>query len=155
MLGDYRKTRRTEETFGLVKPEALERGLAGEIDRRVRLAGLAIEERKKLVLSRRQAEFLYGHIKGRLPEVYSQMEDYLISKPSEVLRVRGPDAVAVLLAVRGASNPSDALPNTIRGDYAKDQDYRRKGQISFNVFHSSDSKEDAEKMLKLFFGGPQ
>lgn len=141
-------------TFGMIKPEAFERGLVTEIERRICAAGLVIEDKKVVVMTEEQVFILYGHIKARVPDIYAVMEKYLITNPVEVLKVRGRGALVRLLAVRGASNPSDAAPGTVRGDYAKDQGYDKRGKkLSLNVFHAADSVEEVKKALELFFGG--
>jgi len=107
-----------------------------------------------VVLTREQVFIFYGHIKASVPDIYAVMEKYLTTNPVEVLKIRGCDALARLLAARGASNLSDATPGTVRSDYAKDQGYDKRGKkLSLNVFHAADSVEEMKKALELFFGG--
>jgi len=144
-----------EETFGLIKPETIERNLVNEIKNRIKNAGLIIEEKKRMVMTIDQFDLLYGHTKQKKPAIYEPMKEYMTSNSVEVLRISGVNAVERLLLLRGSSNPAEALPGTIRGDYAKDQDYKvlyERKKPALNVFHASDSREEARRDLKAFFG---
>jgi nucleoside-diphosphate kinase len=106
-------------------------------------------------MSELQFELLYGHVKGKIPHLYPLMRNYLTGNQSMALVVGGEDAIKMLLEIRGASNAADSPPGTIRGDYAKDQDYGRlirEGKIALNVFHAADSEEEAAKDIAAFFG---
>jgi nucleoside-diphosphate kinase len=144
-----------EQTFGMIKPEGIARKLEDSIESRIMGAGLQIAEKKKVIMSDYQFSLLYGHVEQKQPEIYKPMKDYLTANPVIVLRIAGEDAVRKVLELRGSSNPADALPGTIRGDYAKDQDYNqlpKQGKPALNVFHASGSLEEAKTMLKEFFG---
>jgi len=144
-----------ERTFGMIKPEGLTRNLVEEILHRIREAGLEVEQKKEITLTVEQYTLLYGHIKQKQPRIYEPMKAYLTSNPCIVLVVKGRNAVTKLLEVRGSSNPADSSLGTIRGDYAKDQDYARcydQGKPSLNVFHASDTKVEAERDINAFFG---
>ncbi len=145
-----------ERTFGIIKPEGIERKLESEIFERIHEKGLIVDKSIRTILNEYQFQTIYGHVQEKIPKIYPKMQEYLTSNPVWLLEIKGKNAVEVLLQVRGASNATDAKPGTIRGDYAKDQDYkmtREKGQIAYNVFHASDSKEDAKQMLEIFFHG--
>lgn len=145
-----------EKTFGMIKPEAIERNLIGEIEKRIYDIGLTIEEKKRIIITDEQFNVLYGHTQEKRPEIYEPLKEYMTNNTVEVLKISGLDAVKRLLTLRGSSNPKDALPGTIRGDYAKDQDYDelyKQGKPSLNVFHASDNKEEAKRVLDAFFGG--
>lgn len=144
-----------ERTFGMIKPEAIERGLVEEIERRIHDADLRIEDKKTVHMNEIQFESIYGHTKGKVPEIYSDLKEHLMKNPVYVLKISGCDAVNKLLRIRGSSNPAESLPGTIRGDYAKDQDYKKLlklGKTAKNVFHASDSLEEARRDLHMFFG---
>lgn len=148
---DQKSAHKRQTTFGMIKPEAFDRGLVPEIERRIADAGLTIFDKKVLVMDEAQFETLYGHVKARTPEVYRQLKEQMRSRPVEILEVEGPDAVERLLRVRGSSDPADALPGSIRGDFAKDQGYDPSGsRLSLNVFHAADSADDAERMRGAF-----
>ncbi len=140
-----------EETFGMIKPEGLEH--AADIETRILIAGLEIIAKKKVILTENQFERIYGHVKTRLPNIYEAMKDYMTSNPVMVLRVIGKDAKARLLELRGHSNAADAKPGTIRGDYAKDCDYKTfyaQSKFVKNVFHAAEVAE-AEGMINIFW----
>lgn len=144
-----------EETFGMIKFEAMERNLIGEIEKRIYDIGLTIEEKKQIIMTLEQFNVLYAHTKEKRPKIYESLKEYMTKNPVIVMRISGINAVETLLALRGSSNPKDAKPGTIRGDYAKDQDYavlydQRKPAL--NVFHTSDNKEEAKRVLDVFFG---
>lgn len=144
---------KAQTTFGLIKPEAFEMGLVQEIERRIENAGLKIVDKKVLVMDDPQFEAVYGKVKNDRPRMYELLKNYLRdpNHKVEVLEVEGEDAVRKLLELRGASNPKDALPGTIRGDFAKDQVYLPDhSTLSKNVFHAADSIEEAEQMASAF-----
>jgi nucleoside-diphosphate kinase len=144
-----------ERTFGMIKPEGIARNLVDEIEKRITAAGLEITNKKRLTLSVGQYDVLYGHVRIKSPRIYEPMKAYLTSNPSIIMIVSGTDAVERLLEVRGSSDPNDALPGTIRGDFARDQGYQKMYEInrpSLNVFHAADSIEEAKRDLKEFFG---
>jgi nucleoside-diphosphate kinase len=134
-------------TFGLVKPEAFYRGLVHEIERRIVDSGLSIVTKRVLVLDENQLYALYGHVKNKRPEMYELLKTQM-RKPVEVLIVEGDNAVERLLKIRGSSDPKDAAPGSIRGDFAKDYPYDSKvAKLSLNLFHAADSVEDADRMI--------
>ena len=144
-----------EKTFGMIKPEGIERSLIGDIERRICDAALLIEDKKQIIMNGQQFIALYGHIEKTVPQLYEPMKDYMTTNMVEVLKISGEDAVKRLLAVRGSSNPKYALPGTIRGDYANDQDYDvlyKQCKPALNVFHASGSEEEAQRALEAFFG---
>lgn len=144
-----------ETTFGMIKPEAISRGIVDDIFRRIREEGLCIEDERKIIMTPKQVEKIYGHFKKKCPKLYSPMEEYLTENYSIVLKVSGENAIERLLKLRGSSNSSESPPGTIRGDYAKDQNYKKlkeEGKIALNVFHAPDSEKDAKRNLYTFFG---
>jgi len=106
-------------------------------------------------MSEEQFNVLYGHIKEKRPKIYKSLREYMTNNSVIVMRVSGVNAIQTLLALRGSSNPSDSKPGTVRGDYAKDQDYTKLYDLrkpALNVFHASDNKEEAKRVLDAFFG---
>jgi nucleoside-diphosphate kinase len=143
-----------EVSFGLIKPEGIERKLVEEIERRISDSGLEIVREKEVVMKEEQFELVYGHAKEKIPNTYDMMKEYMTSNTSKILEVRGENAVERLLKLRGASNARYAAAGTIRGDFARDQDYDvayDQGKLALNVFHASDSADEAKIILKTFF----
>ena len=150
-----------EQTFGLVRPEALERGLLDDIIKRIEDAGLVVEEQKEGIMPQLLFEIVYGcrrHQESYVgsenrrfyeyPVYHDDHREYLTSNPVVALRVSGEDAVKRLLAVRGADNPVHSLPGTIRGDYAADQDYN----VLSRPRHVPLSREQLERVDKDQYG---
>jgi len=141
-----------EETFGLIKPEATPT-IAADIEQRILDAGLSIRRKRTIRMDYEQFEHLYGQTKWSLPDIYEDMRPYFLGNEVTALHISGKDAVQKLLKLRGASNPSYAKKGTIRGDYAKDQDYRKLRTFSKNMFHAADTEQEAKKDLETFFRG--
>jgi nucleoside-diphosphate kinase len=131
-----------QSTLLIVKPDAVRRGLIGEVLRRVEAKGLRIDELKLMRIERDQAEEHYGEHVGK--PFFGELVDFITSGPVVVAKVTGENAVAALRGLMGATNPIEATPGTIRGDFAT--------LIGENAVHGSDSPESAERELRLFFG---
>lgn len=141
-----------EITFGMIKPEGLERSLEDEFYKRIIWEDLMIIQKSKRALTTEEVEYIYGHLKEKLPEIYLQTQRDLTTKNVMLLKIEGDRAVEKLQCIRGASNACDAAEGTIRGDYAKDQDYielRNKGKRALNYFHAADTEEEARRMISL------
>ena len=148
------KIKMKNTTFGMIKPEGIK--YREDIEERIRRI-LEIEEEREVTLTDEQFERLYDHARPAIPNTYGAMKEYMLSSPVIILRVTGEDAIRKLLELRGCSNAADAMPGTIRGDYAKDQDYRvlyGQGKFAMNVFHAADA-EDAQVMVDIFFGSKE
>lgn len=130
-----------EKTFVMIKPDGVRRGLTGEIISRFEKRGLVIEELVKKTLTKEEAEKLYEIHRER--DFFNDLVNYVTSGPVVLMVVSGPNAVTVVRTMMGATNPKDALPGTIRGDFALD--------ISENVIHGSDSPESAKREISIFF----
>jgi nucleoside-diphosphate kinase len=132
----------TESTLVIVKPDGVRRGLVGEVLRRIEAKGLAIEDLRMETISRPTAEEHYGeHVEKPF---FGELVDFITSGPSVLARVTGESAIPVCRTLMGPTNPVDAPPGTIRGDFAT--------VITENIVHGSDSPESAARELKLFFG---
>jgi nucleoside-diphosphate kinase len=129
-------------TLLIVKPDAVRRGLIGEILRRVEDKGLRIEELKLIRIDRGTAEEHYGE--HREKPFFRELVDFITSGDVVVAKVSGDEAITALRALMGPTDPIEAPPGTIRGDFAT--------LIGENAVHGSDSPESAERELKLFFG---
>jgi nucleoside-diphosphate kinase len=133
----------TESTLLIVKPDGVRRRLIGEVLRRVEEAGLTIEDLRMETITRATAEEHYGE--HREKPFYEELVTFITGGPVVVAKVSGEDAIATWRELMGPTDPADAPPGTIRGDYAS--------VITENVVHGSDSPESAARELKLFFGG--
>jgi nucleoside-diphosphate kinase len=131
----------TERTLAIIKPDAVQRCLVGEIVGRFERKGLRIVAMKMLDIDRSLAERHYAVHKGK--PFYAALLDFITSGPAVVVALEGPQAIKALRNMMGATNPLDATPGSIRGDYAT--------EITFNLVHGSDSPKNAEHELSLFF----
>ncbi len=130
-----------ERTLVLVKPDAVERGLAGEIVGRLERRGLALRAAKLVRVDRALAEKHYSEHVDK--PFFAELVDFITSAPTLALVVEGESAIAVVRATIGATNPATAAPGTIRGDLAL--------AMPNNLVHGSDSPESAEREVELWF----
>ena len=130
-----------ERTLILVKPDGVQRGLSGEIITRLERRGLQIIGAKMLKVSNELAQKHYGVHKGK--PFFQGLVDFITSSPIIALAVEGKDAIESARQTMGSTNPLDASPGTIRGDFGLD--------IGRNLVHGSDSAENAAIELALFF----
>jgi nucleoside-diphosphate kinase len=130
-----------ETTLVLVKPDGMQRGLAGEIVTRFERRGYELRGARLLKIPRALAAQHYAEHKGK--PFYADLVSFITSGPVLALAVRGESAIAGVRALMGATNPGDAAPGTIRGDLAT--------ELSENVVHGSDSRASARRELGLFF----
>ena len=130
-----------ERTLIILKPDAVQRGLCGEIITRFEKKGLQIVGAKMMKISQQLAETHYEPHKGK--PFYPGLVRFMTSSPVLVLVLEGKDAIAISRKMMGATFGSKAEPGTIRGDFGVSN--------SFNLIHGSDSPESAERELKLFF----
>lgn len=135
----------TERTLVFLKPEAVMRGLMGEIISRIERKGLLIVAMKLLQPTRKQAEKIYEVHKGK--NFYAPLIDHVTSAPILALVIEGPNAVSVLRNMIGKTNPIEAMPGTIRGDFALN--------VRKNMIHASDSLENAKKEIEILFGSDE
>ncbi len=130
-----------ETTLVLVKPDGVRRGLSGEIVARFERRGFELRGARLLKISRATAQQHYAEHKGK--PFFGELVDFITSGPVLALAVRGESAIAVVRTMMGATNPANAAPGTIRGDFAT--------LMGENVIHGSDSKASAKRELALFF----
>ena len=131
-----------QSTLLIVKPDAVRRGLIGEVLSRVEAAGLRFEAMRMMEIDRELAEVHYGEHSEK--PFFGELVEFITSGPVVVVRVRGEDAIALLRGLMGATDPAKADKGTIRGDYGT--------VITENLVHGSDSEESAARELALFFG---
>jgi len=130
-----------ERTLVFLKPGAVIRGLMGEIITRIERKGLKITAMKLLRLNKEKAEELYEMHRGKT--FFQELVAHVTSGPVLAMVVEGPNAVTVMRTLIGKTNPLEAGPGTIRGDYALN--------VTKNVIHASDSPENAEREIRIFF----
>jgi nucleoside-diphosphate kinase len=130
-----------EQTLVLIKPDAMQRRLAGEILARFECRGLAVKGAKLLQVEREMAERHYAeHVEKPF---FGELVDFITSSPTLALMLEGESAVSVVRTTIGATNPTDAAPGTIRGDLAL--------AMPDNLVHGSDSPESARREIELWF----
>ncbi|HSG12130.1 MAG TPA: nucleoside-diphosphate kinase [Gammaproteobacteria bacterium] len=130
-----------ERTFSIIKPDAVEKNVIGEIISRFEKNGLRVIASKMVHLSREQAGEFYAVHKER--PFYNDLVDYMTSGPVVVQVLEGENAVLKNREIMGATNPADADPGTIRKDFAT--------SIEENAVHGSDAPETAAQEIEFFF----
>lgn len=130
-----------EQTYVMVKPDGVQRGLIGEVISRIEKRGLKIVALKMNVISEDTAKEHYAEHAAK--PFFSGLVEFITSGPSVSMVVEGKDAIRVMRAINGATNPVDAAPGTIRGDFALD--------VGRNVVHASDSPEAAAREIAIHF----
>jgi len=132
-----------QRTLVLVKPDGVRRGLAGEVISRLEKKGLTLVKMELRTLDRATAEEHYGEHKER--PFFGELVDFITGGPLVALVVEGPNAVAATRRMMGVTNPVEATPGSLRGDYAL--------EIGQNLVHGSDSEESAAREIGIFFPG--
>ncbi len=130
-----------ERTFLMVKPDGVARGLIGEVISRIERKGLKIVALKMIWVSKELAEEHYKEHRGK--NFYDGLIRYITSSPSVAMVIEGKDAISVVRAMIGKTNPKEAALGTIRGDLAM--------EIGRNVVHAADSEESAKREISLYF----
>jgi nucleoside-diphosphate kinase len=133
----------TDRTLVLLKPDAVERKLVGEIIRRIEAKNLTIVALELRTLEVDVAEVHYGEHNGK--PFFESLVEFITRSPLVAMVVEGPDAQPVVRTLMGITNPRDAAPGTIRGDLAI--------ELTENLVHGSDSPESAAREIELFFPG--
>ena len=135
----------TEQTLVLVKPDAVQRGLIGEIVGRLERRGLQLIAMKLMQVTEELAGRHYAE--HREKPFFPGLVAFITSAPVVAMVWEGPGAVAMVRTMMGATNPANAAPGTIRGDLAVD--------FGMNVIHGSDSVESAAREVDLFFAADE
>jgi nucleoside-diphosphate kinase len=138
---DFSKENSMERTFAIIKPDAVERGLAGQILSRIEEKGFKIVGMKKIQLSLSQAQGFYYVHKER--PFFNDLCSFMSRSPVVVLCLQKENAIADWRTLMGATNPANAEPGTIRKDFAKN--------IEENSAHGSDAPETAAFEIPYFF----
>tara|TARA_S200000501_G_scaffold259055_1_gene242965 strand:+ start:416 stop:820 length:405 start_codon:yes stop_codon:yes gene_type:complete len=132
----------------ICKPDAVERGLVGEIIVRLERKGLQLSRAELRTIDRATAEVHYGEHEGK--PFFEDLIDFITRSPAMLMVVEGPadagdEIFAVVRNLMGSTNPATAAPGTIRGDYGL--------VVTENLVHGSDSGESAEREINIFFPG--
>ncbi|MFC4617808.1 nucleoside-diphosphate kinase [Camelliibacillus cellulosilyticus] len=130
-----------ERTFLMVKPDGVKRGLIGEIVGRFEAKGFKLVGGKLMTISKELAEQHYAEHKER--PFFGELVQFITSGPVFAMVWEGENVIATARKMMGATNPADAAPGTIRGDFAT--------EVSENIIHGSDSPESAKREIGLFF----
>jgi nucleoside-diphosphate kinase len=130
-----------QRTLVLIKPDAMQRKLAGEILARFERRGLEIRNAKLLTVGRELAEEHYAE--HREKPFFGELVEFITAAPTLALVLEGESAIAVVRTTIGATNPTDAAPGSIRGDLAL--------AMPDNLVHGSDSPESAQREIALWF----
>jgi nucleoside-diphosphate kinase len=131
-----------QQTFVMVKPDGVRRRLVGEVVRRIEAKGYDLKEMKFFTIEESLAKKHYAEHTEK--PFFGELVMFIMSGPVVAMVVEGPDAVTGMRQIMGATNPLDAAPGSIRGDFAS--------LITENIVHGSDSPESAEREINLFFG---
>lgn len=131
-----------QRTFVMIKPDAVARGLVAQIIQRFEDTGLQIERLELGQVTPEQAKANYAEHEGKA--FYDGLISYITSGPVVKMVLAGPESTMVVRKLMGATNPRDAAPGTVRGDYGL--------CLDANVVHGSDSPESAKREIAIFFG---
>jgi nucleoside-diphosphate kinase len=131
-----------ERTLVLIKPDAMRRRLAGEILARFEARGLDVRDVRLVQVDRDLAERHYAEHAEK--PFYSELVEFITSGPTLALVLEGESAIPNVRTTMGATDPADAAPGSIRGDFAL--------SMPDNLVHGSDSPESAEREIRLWFG---
>ena len=132
-------------TLVLVKPDAFERGLTGEIISRLEHKGLRLVALKQLQIDERFAGVHYQEHTDK--PFFGELVEFITSGPLVAMVMEGEEAVGAARQVIGATDPLQAAPGSIRADYAQ--------RVTFNLVHGSDSDQSAEREIRIWFPGLQ
>lgn len=130
-----------EKTFLMVKPDGVQRSLIGEIVQRFEKKGYQLVGAKLMQISQELAEQHYAEHKER--PFFGELVSFITSGPVFAMVWQGENVIKVAREMMGKTNPAEAAPGTIRGDFSV--------QVAMNVIHGSDSPESAEREVNLFF----
>ena len=134
-----------ERSLVIVKPDGYRRGLTGEVLRRIEAKGYTLAALSVLTASREQLAAHYVEHEGK--PFYEPLVEFMSSGPVTAVVVEGQDCIKGFRSLAGATNPTEAVPGTIRGDLGRD--WGRK--VQENIVHGSDSPESADREIAIWF----
>ncbi|TQM62699.1 nucleoside-diphosphate kinase [Humibacillus xanthopallidus] len=135
----------TERSLVLVKPDGFKRGLSGEVLRRIEAKGYTLVALSVLTPTREQLAVHYEEHVGK--PFYEPLVDFMSSGPVTAVVIEGQDCVKGFRSLAGATNPTEALPGTIRGDFGRDWGT----PVQQNIVHGSDSHESGQREIGIWF----
>ena len=134
-----------QQTFVMIKPDGVQRGLVGEIVSRIERKGLRIVAMRMCQVTDETARRHYAeHVEKPF---FNSLIEFITSSPAVPMIVEGADAVSVMRTIAGATDPKEALVGTIRGDFGLD--------VGRNLIHSADSLESAKREIAIHFTGDE
>lgn len=131
-----------QRSLVIAKPDAVQRGLVGEVFGRLERRGLQLVACRMLLAPRELAEEHYGEHREKV--FFGELVGFITSSPVVAAVFAGPDAIKIIRATIGSTRPAESAPGTIRGDFAID--------VNRNLVHASDSPESAAREIALWFG---
>jgi len=131
----------SERTLVLIKPDGVRRGMIGDVVSRIERKGLRFVAMELRKLDRDTAETHYAEHLGK--PFFASLVEFITSGPLVAIVVDGPRAVEAVRKLAGATDPLNAAPGTIRGDFGL--------EVQQNIVHGSDSRDSAEREIKIFF----
>ena len=135
----------TERSLVLVKPDGFQRGLTGEVLRRIEAKGYSLAALSILTPTREQLAAHYAEHEGK--PFYEPLVEFMSSGPVTAVVIEGQDCVKGFRSLAGATNPTEALPGTIRGDLGRDWGTK----VQQNIVHGSDSVESSAREIAIWF----
>ena len=130
-----------ERTLSIIKPDGVKKNIVGEVIKRIEEKGLRIAGLNKIKLTKQDAQNFYIVHKER--PFYGSLTDFMSEGPIIVMVIEGENAISRVREIMGATNPKEALPGTVRADFASD--------IEHNIIHGSDSIASASYEIPFFF----
>lgn len=130
-----------ERTLSIIKPDGVKKNIIGEVIKRFEEKGFRIAGLKKIKLTKQDAQNFYIVHKER--PFYGSLTDFMSEGPIVVMVIEGENAISRVREIMGATNPKEALPGTVRADFASD--------IEHNIIHGSDSTASASYEIPFFF----
>ena len=135
-----------QKTLFIIKPDAVKRHLVGQVIDRIERRGFTIDRMEMLTLDLERLKKHYAQLVEK--PFFSSITNYMISGPAIIGILSGPGVIKSWRDMMGATNPGDAAPGTIRGDFATAPD----GDMIPNIVHGSDSEESAAREIQIWFG---
>ena len=135
-----------QKTFFIIKPDAVKRHLMGQVIDRIERRGFIIERMEMLTLDEERLKEHYAQLVDK--PFFPSIAEFMMSGPVVIGIMSGPGVIKSWRDMMGATNPGDAAPGTIRGDFATAPD----GDMIPNIVHGSDSEESAAREIKIWFG---
>lgn len=148
---------KVERTLVILKPDAMEKKVAGQIIIRIKKLGLAIKKTQRKKLSLGECQKLYPKTKENLPEIFKLVEQYLTENFSIFLIIEGEESVQKVRGIRGPTDLLQAPAGTVRYNFVTDEerDLFRQGKNVKNIMHASGTQEEAKLEIELFFDSDQ